>query len=72
MAANSALLGIFLFFFMFPNSISVAVSSYLGFSVGAKLEKVAKNIIYISLISTFFVVAIISGIGQLLVDIIAD
>ncbi len=53
----------FLFFYMFPNSVGIGASSYIGFAVGAKLEKVVHNLIIISLSSTLFVIVIVSAIG---------
>jgi Na+-driven multidrug efflux pump len=63
LAAHGALLGLILFFTLASNAVNVGASSFIGFAVGANLEKAVHNLIIICLSSVLLVTVIISAIG---------
>ncbi len=42
------------------NALGTSARSYLGFAIEAKLEKVANNLIIICLISSLYIIVIVS------------
>ncbi len=48
---------------MTPSAVGVGASSFIGFAVGANLEKLVRNLIIICLSSMFVVIVSVCAIG---------